>query len=390
MVRALLLQVSALLMLSSLVAAAPRRGPRDLDAPQAALKAAPQTHNSGSVEVEHRSMDELYKAAMKENGTLRVSWGGDVQASKNGIMKAFSSRFPGIKVDLNLDISKYADGIIDLAYARTKGMDDGADVAVLQSVHNFPRWKGQGRLLPYKVAPWNDIQPEFVDPDGAYTGLHIFTLGFQVYNPKVTSNATLPKTYLDFLRPEWKDRLILTYPNDDDAVLFLFKGITEKYGFDYLHQLQQQNVRWVRGTATPSILIAGTGSAAHLPDVAQNAGMISFASSNAFTSGIAVQLFDDAYMSWPQTGAIFATTNMPESSRLFLSFLMDDQWQKTVSQGRFATRRKYDGEHIMQQEGHEPTKYVQFMSDRQKVEAFRFQIEKVIGTAQGTNPVELW
>ncbi len=27
-------------------------------------------------------------------------------------------------------------------------------------------------------------------------------------------------------------------------MLFLFKGITEKYGFDYLHKLQQQNVRW--------------------------------------------------------------------------------------------------------------------------------------------------
>ena len=178
--------------------------------------------------------------------------------------------------------------------------------------------------------------------------------------------------------------------NDYDAVLFLFKGITEKYGFDYLHKLQQQNVRWVRGTATPSILIAGTGAAEHLPNVEQNSHMISFASSNAFTTGIAVQLFDDAYMSWPQTGAIFATTKMPESARLFLSFLMDDQWQKTVSQGRFATRRAYDGQHILQQEGHDPREYVKFMNDRQKVEAFRLQVEKVLGTAQGGNPVELW
>lgn len=69
-------------MLSSLVAATvatPRRGPRDLDddAPQAAIKAAPRTHKSGSVDVEHRTIDEIYKAAMKEQGTLRVSWGGD-------------------------------------------------------------------------------------------------------------------------------------------------------------------------------------------------------------------------------------------------------------------------------------------------------------------------
>ncbi|KJA17849.1 hypothetical protein HYPSUDRAFT_145819 [Hypholoma sublateritium FD-334 SS-4] len=397
MVRTFLIQVSVILIISSLGAATvatSRPGPHDLDddAPQAAIKAAgrPRAYNSRSVDIENRTIDEIYNAAMKEQGTLRVSWGGDVQASKNDIMEAFTARFPNIKVNITLDVSKYLDSSADLAYNSTKGKDNGVDVTVLQSVQNFPRWKSQGRLLPYKVAPWNDIQPEFVDPDGAYTGLYIFTLGDTVYNSTITNNATLPKTYLDCLLPEWKHRIVLTYPNDDDAVLFLFKGITEKYGFDYLQQLQQQNVSWVRGTATPSILIAGTGAAAYLPNVAQNAGMISFASSSAFTSGIAVQLSNDAYMSWPQTGAIFATTKMPESSRLFLSFLMDDQWQEIVSQGRFATRRKYDGEHIMQQKGHEPTRYVKFMSDRQKVEEFRFQIEKVLGTAQGIDPVELW
>ncbi len=99
-----------------------------------------------------------------------------VQASKNGIVKAFTTRFPNIKLNLTLDVSKYLDGIADLTYDSTKGTDDGADVVVLQSVHNFPRWKSQGRLLPYKVAPWDDIQPEFVDPDGAYTGLYICEL----------------------------------------------------------------------------------------------------------------------------------------------------------------------------------------------------------------------
>lgn len=88
-------------------------------------------------------------------------------------MKAFTARFPNIKVNITLDVSKYLDGIADLVYDSTKGKDNGFDVTIIQSVHNFPRWKSQGRLLPYKVAPWNDIQPEFVDPDGAYTGLYI-------------------------------------------------------------------------------------------------------------------------------------------------------------------------------------------------------------------------
>ena len=81
MVRTLLLKASTLLVLSSLVAASPpHRGHRDLHGnsrPQAALTAAPQSSNFKSVGVEKRSVDEIYKAAMKERGTLRVSWGGD-------------------------------------------------------------------------------------------------------------------------------------------------------------------------------------------------------------------------------------------------------------------------------------------------------------------------
>lgn len=110
-------------------------------------------------------------------------------------MKAFTERFPKIKFACNLDISKYLDGIADMTYDSTKGKDHGADVAVLQSVHNFPRWKSQGRLLPYKVASWNDIQPEFVDPDGAYTGLHICESEFLQYFLEVTLNIITNSSY---------------------------------------------------------------------------------------------------------------------------------------------------------------------------------------------------
>lgn len=96
-----------------------------------------------------------------------------MQVSKTYITKAFTQAFPGIKIDVKLDVSKYLDINIDDSYRATNGSDDGVDLAVLQSVQNFPRWKKEERLLPYKVAPWDDIYPDFVDEDGAYTGLHI-------------------------------------------------------------------------------------------------------------------------------------------------------------------------------------------------------------------------
>jgi len=147
--------------------------------------------------VETRPIQEIYQSALKENWTLRVSWGGDgtfhsidisfndakrgptsVRASGNQVSNAFQKSFPGIKIDVQCDLSKYLDGRINRIHETSNGTDDGADVAVLQTLHDFPRWKTQNRLLNYKPANWDDIYPEFVDPDGAYAGYFMRTSPF--------------------------------------------------------------------------------------------------------------------------------------------------------------------------------------------------------------------
>ncbi|MCI2467527.1 hypothetical protein KC271_14870, partial [Listeria monocytogenes] len=60
----------------------------------------------------------------------------------------------------------------------------------------------------------------------------------------------------DWLRPEFKDKLVLTYPNDDDAVLFAFDLILQQYGEAWFDSLIAQNPRWVRGTATPKTVLS--------------------------------------------------------------------------------------------------------------------------------------
>ncbi|KAF8901010.1 hypothetical protein CPB84DRAFT_1846992 [Gymnopilus junonius] len=331
------------------------------------------------VPVENRSINEIYEAALKENKTLRVAWGGDVQASGSGIRHYFENRFPGIKLDLSLDLSKYLDAEIDRQYKKTNGLDEFADVAVLQSLHDFPRWKAEGRLLPYKVSQWNDIYSKFVDEEGAYTGLYIFSFGSTVYNPTYYRDPdAIPTTYPDFLKPQFFRRIVLTYPNDDDAILFLFTLIVQKYGWGFMDSLAKQQVTWVRGTATPSIL-GGDNSTT-------NPLSISFASSSAFASGVSSKMSQDVYMAWPQTGAIFARAQAPETAKLFMNYLMDDQWQDVVGERIFATRKSFDRFGVFKQKNMDPLKYFQFMSNRTDVESWRGQFESVVGPPQGPNP----
>jgi hypothetical protein len=171
---------------------------------------APTTDNNADrpVQIEHRTLDEIYEAALKESRTLTVAWGGDsktvsndyisllidpltVHASQTLIISSFHNHFPGIHLNLTSDLSKYWDSAIDITYALSNGTSNDVDVTVLQSFHDFPRWKDEGRLLNYKVREWDDIYPEFVDEDGAYTGLYICTCPLVVFT---LSNQLQPQS----------------------------------------------------------------------------------------------------------------------------------------------------------------------------------------------------
>jgi ABC-type Fe3+ transport system substrate-binding protein len=68
---------------------------------------------------------------------------------------------------------------------------------------------------------FTDIYDDFRDKDGAYTGMYVIGWA-NIWNTNYIRDADAPKEYTDFLKPEFKDKLVLTYPNDDDAVLYQF------------------------------------------------------------------------------------------------------------------------------------------------------------------------
>lgn len=86
----------------------------------------------------------------------------------DNVRTAWAKAFPKIHLNLTVDLSKYHDSNIDRS--RQLG-SEYVDVAALQTLHDFPRWKSQGRLLPYKPAVWESIWPSVKDAEGAYLPL---------------------------------------------------------------------------------------------------------------------------------------------------------------------------------------------------------------------------
>ncbi|OJD29554.1 abc transporter [Diplodia corticola] len=353
----------------------------------AALSSAfdPQLGFNSFVAVENRTLDEIHQAALKEGGTLTVWHGGDEKNQQDSLKEAFEARFPGMTLNITVDLSKYHDVNLDRQLATDSLY---VDSIILQTLHDYPRWKSQGALLPYKPLGWDEVHDEYKDPQGFYAGIGIFGWS-NVWNSEYVSDG--PKEYADYLKPEFKDKLVLTYPNDDDAVLYAFDLILRHQGVAWFDALLTQNPRWVRGTATPATLV-GSSNGSYTATFTTALGLsppspfnISFPSPAGGSDG------GPSFVTWPQTAAILTDAPHPESARLLHSYLLTKERQAAA--GGWSVRKDvaapggYPAD-ALDMPGTDPTEFARWMADRAAVERLRFFFEDRIGTAVGESPLE--
>ena len=97
-------------------------------------------HATGRGE-ETKSLEQLYREAKAEGGALIVYAGGDTATQQDGNKAAFEKAFPGITLDIVVDYSKFHDARVDNQLATGTLVPD---VVQLQTLQDFPRWKGEG------------------------------------------------------------------------------------------------------------------------------------------------------------------------------------------------------------------------------------------------------
>lgn len=325
---------------------------------------------------ETRSLDEIYKAALAEGGKLVVFAGGDVPDGNAGVEAAFKERFPGIDIRIITDLSKYHDVRIDqqLSEGRLE-----CDVAHLQTMHDFDRWKAMDVLEPYKPLGWEAVYPEFKDPDGAFTAVKLFSFSNTVSNAIADDQA--PRDALDYLDPRWKGKLVLTYPHDDDAVLYQFDRIVSVYGWDYMDKLLKQDVQWIRGTVPASrTVIAGEKQA-------------TFTAAGSLVPGKTARFIlprHDTFLIWPQMAAIFKDSKNKEAARLYLSWILDKDVIKAMPY-QWTVRRDVEnpaGYRTAYDCNADLGAFRRFMADRARIERLKGRFELILGPPKGENPTK--
>lgn len=215
----------------------------------------------------------------------------------------------------------------------------------------------------------------------AYDGIDNF--GHLIYDTTKLDASDVPKTFESFSDPFWKGKLVLTYPNDDDAVAYLFALIVAKYGPAWLDGIAANDVQWVRGTGTPVFELEDQHNSTN------SSRALTFTTGGAGTEDWWGDVIpNDQYMTWAQTGAIFASTPRPEASKLFISWLTSQEFQETQSSTQYALHTEETNpllSNVTQLSG-----FRQFEEDRAKVEWWKNLFEDAFGTPQGPSPLVLY
>jgi ABC-type Fe3+ transport system substrate-binding protein len=324
-----------------------------------------------------QSADELYAKA-KDEKTLVLYSGGPAEPYER-MAKQFEQRYPGIAVSVTGGFSNVLDRKIDDQMAAKKLE---VDMAIFQTVQDFVAWKKAGVLLPFKPDGFDKIDPRFRDDDGAFTTTSVVLLSY-AYNIKLVAAADVPKSALDFLKPQFAGKLVTAYPADDDATMYAFDTIVSKYGWDYMDKYMAQKPNFIQGHL------------GELRSIADGTNAVTFDSTSSSTGALkrAGQPIDfafpesDAMPTFFITAGLFKDAPHPNAAKLFLNWYLEKEQQSRL--GTFSARTDVDPP-----AGLKPLSaynilagYRQFVSDENKLVALRKKYESYTGPVVNTGGV---
>ncbi|WP_328747102.1 extracellular solute-binding protein [Streptomyces sp. NBC_00285] len=340
--------------------------------------AAPAGYRGAGGREETRTLDELYQAALAEGGKLVVYAGGDTPTQQDGTKAAFKARFPDIDLTLIVDYSKYQDVRVDNQFATGTLVPD---VVQLQTLQDFTRWKGQGRLLNYKPAGFSKVYDGFKDPQGAWVATTALAFSF-MYNTAAVGSQT-PLTPRDLVDPKWKGKIASSYPHDDDAVLYLFTLYVQKYGWDWVAKFAAQDVRFARGSNTPGDAVFG----------GQQVIGVGTAGSAVSTSPVTFAI--DAghpFMAWGQRVAVLKQAKNSTAAKLFLNWQLSKEMQNASFNG-WSVRTDITPPAGLKPMWEYPNAHVdgfpRFMEDRAAIERWKQTFALYFGEVKG-DPTPGW
>jgi len=272
---------------------------------------------AGALPARAQNLDEIYAKAKTEGAF--VFYVGGPTAPWEAKARIFEQRYPGIKVSITGGFSNVLDKRVD---QQLKDNKLEVDTAIFQTLQDFVRWKAEGQLLLYKPPGFDAIDSSFKDKDGAFHGTMVIAMPYMV-NTQHVSAADVPNSALDFLKPQFRGKMVTPYPADDDATLWLFHKVVLKYGWDYMDKYMANKPNFIQGHLGQQRSIAAGESWVAIDSIFNITEPMKKTGSPVDSHFSTV----DATPIWPLTGAIFKNAPHPNAAKLFMGWLLEPAQQ---------------------------------------------------------------
>jgi iron(III) transport system substrate-binding protein len=195
---------------------------------------------------------DLYEAARKEG---ELTWySGQLQAETGeAVGKAFTQRYPGIKVNVVRSTSQ-------VAYQRlSQDMQAGVAQCDMFSSTDYGHYaflKREAKLLPYRPKNADGMIAAARDPDPDNM-FQIFYIGLYMlaYNTTKVTEADAPKSWRDLLDPKWKGQIAVGHPGYSGAIGIMGVVLSKLYGWDYFKTLEKNKPQIGRSADDPVTLM---------------------------------------------------------------------------------------------------------------------------------------
>src|SRR4026207_1322484 len=266
-----------------------------------------------------QTIDEVYKKALSEGGTLNVC-GSRPHITAEPLLPAFEKRFPGIKVN---HVDATADQLAARVIAEARGGRVLADV-FQTLLDGLVKVKDQGLFLD-KLYPEADAYPKELKGTGWVASDLIYIV--PAWNATKVKKEEEPKQFEDFADARWKNRIIAE-PRDFQLLIGLsrYKYKSDEKAVALLKRVAANNPEFHKGhSQLAELLVAGQAAACvtcyahHYPIRKRKGAPVD-------------------YMLTEGTGDIDATAILknaphPNTALLFARWTASEEGQKVYAQG---------------------------------------------------------
>jgi iron(III) transport system substrate-binding protein len=265
------------------------------------------------------TIDEVYKKAVKEGGTLNF-YGTLAQINAAKIIPVFEKRFPGIKIN---HVDATADKLAVRAITEARGGKVIADIFQI-SLENILQLHEQ-KLTLEELPPEAAAYP--ANLKGTYWLASSMTIMTGAWNTNLVKKADEPKQFDDFADPKWKGKLI-GEPRDVELLIGLarHKFNNDEKAISLIKQIAANNVEFHKGHSDlAELLVAGQAAACitcyshHYPSRIRKGAPVGY----MLTEGIATI----------NATALAKGAPHPNTAWLFARWAGSEEGQKVYSEG---------------------------------------------------------